>query len=74
MLQAQHTTVATNCDNGGQLRSRYCLQRGERLPQEMQTLHNGGQLRARATRARTDPSNIDPGRAEQRRSAHKETK
>jgi hypothetical protein len=56
-------TVATSCYNGGQLRSRYCLQRGERIPQEVQTLHHGGQLRARATRARTDPSTEDQGHA-----------
>jgi hypothetical protein len=56
--------------NGGQLRSRYNLQRGERKPQEVQTLHHGSQLRARATRARFDPSTEDQGRAEQRRPAH----
>ncbi len=74
MLRAQHTTVATSRYNGGQLRSRYCLQRGERIPEEVQTLYHGGKLRARATRARTDLSNKDQGRAEQRRPAHKEIK
>jgi hypothetical protein len=73
MLRAHHTNVATSRYNGGQLRSRYCLQRGERISEEeVQTLHHGDQLRARATRARTDPSNKDQqGRAEQRRPAHK---
>ena len=66
MLRAQHTTIATSCDNGGQLRSPYRLQRGERIPQEVQTLHHGGRLRARATRARFDLSTEDQGRAEQR--------
>jgi hypothetical protein len=74
MLRAQHTTVATSRYNGGQLHSRYCFQRGERKPEEVQTLYHGGQLRARVTRARTDPSNKDQGRAEQRRPAHKATK
>ena len=54
--------------NGGQLRSRYNLQRGERIYLEVQTLHHGGQLSARATRVRFDPSIEDQGRAaEQRR-------
>ena len=75
ILRAQHTTVVISCDNGGQhLRSRYNLPPGERIPQEVQTLHHGGQLCARATRAQFDPSTEDQGQAEQRRPAHQETK
>ncbi len=71
MLRAQYTSVATSCDNeGGQLHSRYNLK-----PQEVQTLHHGGQLRAPATTgARFDPSTEDQVRTEQRRPVQKETK